>query len=148
MKRLYSALFALLLLLCSACTREDGVLNTLPPWESREFYTSGGFQDYTDYGKYRYAGLTPADFNGNPCFSPMTAEDCQALLPFIENFSGWVALMDDDSELARGYDFDPGAVTPGDMLFLSAREDAPFASYTVYFFDMESQILYYFHSNV
>lgn len=152
MRRLFSLvpLFWALAIL-SACTPKDGVLSTLPPWESREFYTAGGFQDYTDYGKYHYTGLTPTDFAQNPCFEAMTAQDCAELLLYAENFAGWVSLAPEDSGLARGYDFDPAVVGPGDMVYIISKHpdtDRRFDSYTVYFFDMDGQTLYYFHSNI
>lgn len=151
MKRLVFLLLFLALSLCPACTREDGVLNTLPPWDSRELYSSGGFQDYTDYGVYHYSGLTPSDFVQNPCFETMTPRDCEELLLYIENFAAWVTLAPADSDLARGYDFDASAITPGDMVYITLKHpdtNRRFDSYTIYFFDMETQTLYYFHSNI
>ena len=151
MKRLISLLLFLALAFLPACVREDGVLNTLPPWDSRELYSSGGFQDFTDYGVYHYTGLTPADFAQNPCFETMTDKDCAELLLYMENFAGWAALAPVDSSLAQGFNFNSAAVTPGDMVYIISKHpntDRRFDSYTIYFFDMDSQTLYYFHSNI
>lgn len=151
MKRLHFLLLFLALSLCPACAREDGVLNTLPPWDSRELYSSGGFQDCTDYGVYHYSGLTPSDFAQNPCFETMTDKDCAELLLYMENFAGWAALAPADSSLALGFDFNAAVVTPGDLVYIISKHPdiaRRFDSYTIYFFDMETQTLYYFHSNI
>lgn len=151
MKRLISLLLLPALVFLPACAREDGVLNTLPSWDSRELYSCGGFQDYTDYGVYHYTGLTPANFAQNPCFEAMTEKDCLELLLYMENFAEWVSLAPEDSDLARGYDFDPAVVTPGDMVYIISKypdTDRRFDSYTLYFFDMDGQTLYYFHHNI
>lgn len=64
MKQLFHFLFVLVIVLCATVlvlialstllAPKDPVLDALPRWESKEFYTSGGFQDSADYAKYTY----------------------------------------------------------------------------------------------
>ena len=42
----------LLLSISSCAVPEDKVITSLGEYEKKEFFTSGGFQDYTDYAKY------------------------------------------------------------------------------------------------
>ena len=64
MKKLFHFLFVLVIVLCVTVLTliglviflapKDPVLGALPRWESKEYYTCGGFQDSTDYAKYTY----------------------------------------------------------------------------------------------
>lgn len=75
--------------LTSCLMQEDKVLASLEKYEKEEYFTSGGFQDYTDYAKYR-------------CSYEVTLEDGTSSI----------------------------------------------TSFSIYFFDTKSQVLYYFHNNV
>ena len=71
MKRIKPTVITLLLIIListlSSCTApEDKVLNSLGEYKSKEFYTEGAFQDYTDYAKYYYDSV---NFTDNEYFS-------------------------------------------------------------------------------
>ena len=58
MKKLGLLLLTLTLLLSlCGCSYQDPVLASLPDCKSKVFYTSGGFQDFTDYAKYTYESV-------------------------------------------------------------------------------------------
>ncbi len=50
----------LLLSLCG-CAYQNPVLSALPDYKTKVFYTSGSFQDFTDYAKYTYESVTAQD---------------------------------------------------------------------------------------
>ena len=154
MKKLGFLLLAMTLLLgLCGCIFQDPVLASLPDYKSREFYTSGGFQDYTDYAKYTYDCVTSKTFESSKYFAVTTAEDMQEILSHIGNFEEWVEIV--GRELKKNYDFDKTIVTEGDFFYIQTKAGKPigqgtygkFDNYTVYYFDVEAQILYYFHNN-
>ena len=136
------------------CFYTDPVIDSLPDYESKVFYTSGGFQDYTDYAKYTYESITAQDFNDSKYFNAATTEDVEEILLHIENFEGWVDTVGGD--LKENYDFDKILVSEGDFFYIKTKSGEPigqgtygkFDNYTVYYFDIDTQILYYFHNSI
>lgn len=126
----------------------DPVLEYLPEYESREFYTSGGFQDYTDYAKYTF-GERQLDLEEHPNLRPATREDIGEIEAYLDNFEGWVAIC---QEFPReSYDFHRDWLKEGDYFYIQNRyegEEKKFWSYNVYYFRQENQTLYYFHNNI
>ncbi len=133
---------------------QKSVLTSLPDYESREFYTSGGFQDYTDYAKYFYDSITAQDLESSEHFTVTTDEDVEEILLHIDDFEGWVEAV--GGELEENYDFDRSIVTEGDYFCIETKYGEPigqgfyekFYNYSVYYFDVDAQILYYFHNNI
>ena len=158
MKRFLAVLLSILLVLTVTVSAvvgllawlfslEDPVLESLPDYLDKEYYTCGGFQDYTDYAKYTYR-ITDADFNGNPYFQPVTAETIPRLLTYLEDFEEWVTCPDFP---AGAYDFDKSLIKEGDYFCIVNQYTEPereFANYNVYYFSLETQTLYYFHNNI
>lgn len=147
-------LILLVAALLSGCGNSNPVLLSLPDYQHKAFYTEGEFQDYTDYGTYTYPDFDETILMQNPYFQKVTnAED---ILPYIENFEGWVDLCPEDSELAVNYDFDAGCIDEQDYAYIDSKEGDPigsgtyrkFDNYDVYFFDTDTWTLYYFHSNI
>lgn len=155
MKRFGLLLLTLSLLLClCGCFYQDPVIGSLPDYNSRVFYTSGGFQDFTDYAKYYYDAITVQNLDASKYFSAVAAEDVEEILLHIDNFEDWVETI--GRELKNGYDFDKTIVTEGDFFYIETKYGEPigqgtygkFDNYTVYYFDVDAQILYYFHNNI
>lgn len=143
------AVFALMLVFAGVESRQDQVLATLGKYDSKEFWTHGAFQDYTDYAKYQFSSVS---FEGNPYFSVVSESDLPIIRAFLDNFEKWVASIketDAADELAISYDFDRSLMDAGDFFYLYEDEDYPkFGCYDLYFFDSQTQVLYYFHSNI
>ena len=126
---------------------KDSILNSLPDYIDKEFYSSGGFQDYTDYGKYTYQ-ISEMPLIHNSYFLRVSEENIPEILSYIENFEGWVEITEFPSEK---YDFDKSVITEGDYFYILSKYDEPgqeFYDYNVYYFDLDAQILYYFHNNI
>lgn len=135
-------------------SHQKSVISSLPDYESREFYTSGGFQDYTDYAKYFYDSITAQDLESSEHFTVTTDEDVEEILLHIDDFERAVAVTAE--ELKENYDFDRSIVTEGDYFCIETKYGEPigqgtydkFDNYSVYYFDIDAQILYYFHHNI
>lgn len=150
MKRRAIPLLVLVLtgILCG-CSYKDPIIESLSNYERKEFYTSGGFQDFTDYAKYVYLSTAMQAFENSEYFRAMTAEDVEEVLLYIENFEMWVEIIGGD--LQENYDFDKSAVIEGDFLYIETNEGSmsgKFDNYSIYYFQTGTQILYYFHNNI
>lgn len=135
-------------------SHQKSVISSLPDYESREFYTSGGFQDYTDYAKYFYDSITAQDLESSEHFTVTTDEDVEEILLHIDDFERAVAVTAE--ELKENYDFDRSIVTEGDYFCIETKFGEPigqgfyekFHNYSVCYFDIDAQIMYYFHHNI
>ena len=135
-------------------SQQKSVIASLPDYESKEFYTSGGFQDYTDYAKYTYDNITLQDLESSKFFTITTADDVEEILLHIKDFERWVEAC--GGKLKENYDFDKTIVSEGDFFYIETKDGEPigqgtygkFDNYTVYYFDIETQIMYYFHNNI
>ena len=126
----------------------DPILASLPDYESKEYYSNGGFQDFTNYGKYTYR-IYETVLMENPYFQKVTEENTPKIHVYLDNFENWVEI---DSEFPKdAYDFGRSQVQTGDYYYILNRYEEPekeFWHYDVYYFDLSEGILYYFHSNI
>lgn len=143
----------------SACTvPEDEVLESLGEYKNSVFYTQGEFQDYTDYAKYHYASV---DFTENKYFTQVSEYDLNKINEHLDDFESWIeTIREDDAshEIVENYDFDRIIIDNKDYIYIDSekltttRDDGTattvLSSYDIYFFDMQTQILYYFHNNI
>lgn len=142
------AVLFLSLLLSPLFAPQDSIIASLPDYESKEFYSCNGFQDTTDYAKYTYR-VSESAFTHSPYFRKVTEADIPKILSYIENFEGWVETCSDFP--AESYDFDSSGIEGGDYFYILNRYDEPgkeYWNYNVYYFDLDAQILYYFHNNI
>lgn len=136
------------LMLSSFFAPKDSILASLPEYEAKEFYSCNGFQDHTDYAKYTYQ-VSESVFTHSSYFRKVNEADIPKVFGYIENFEGWVESCSDFP--GESYDFDPSLIEMGDYFYILNRYEEPgkeFWNYNVYYFDLESQILYYFHNNI
>lgn len=137
---------------------QDPVIQSLPSYESEAFYSSGGFQDFTDYGIYDYSNMNLEKLQDNQYFEPVDAQ-LSDVLSYIENFEGCIEVhrnSEPDNELSTNYHFDKTVIDEQDYFYLETKEGTPignttyrkFDNYTLYLFDVQTKTLYYFHSNI
>lgn len=139
-----------LLQLFSACTYTDPVIASLPEYQSEVFYTSGGFQDSTDYAKYIYGSVTTQQLVFSEYFCKVNADDVEEILLHIQNFEEWIKVV--GGELQENYDFDHAILSVGDYFYLRTKAGEAIGDgvydYTIYYFDVDTLTLYYFHNNI
>lgn len=151
MKKLAAAFFSLVLFvsLAGCSIPKDDVLDSLGKYESKQFFTSGGFQDFTDYAKYCFDSV---DFSDNSYFQILTESSRENLEAHIDDFEDWIQAISDtdaDNEVVVNYDFDRSVISDADYIYIYDDPDYPeLGNYNVYFFDVETNILYYFHNNI
>jgi hypothetical protein len=143
-------LVLMLVFLLSSCFA-DPVISALPGHQKKEYYESEGFQDWTGYAKYYYEGVTAETLEKTGLFQEMTQGDISELLVFLNDYEAWVKTV--GGEVQANYDFHREMFIPGNFYYIEtqyARED-PVESlwcYDIYYFDLDAQILYYFHNNI
>lgn len=153
MKRVCILLLALLLVMaaCELKTREDKVLDSIGEYERDAYFSYGGFQNFTDYGKYFYSSV---DIAQSEYFERVSASDIERINEFIDDFEGWIDLFRDEDpeiELVLNYDFERSVIDAEDYYYIYEGdvEDYPeFGYYDVWIFDSQSNMLYYFHNNI
>ena len=147
MKKLFVLVLVVFVVLMSGCSvPTDEVLESLGEYKSKQYFTSGGFQDYTDYAKYTYKDV---DFSNNIYFSEISTESSENLITHIKDFEKWVELLEEDNEVALAYDFDSSVISNNDYLYIYDDPDYPeLGNYDVYYFDNDTMTLYYFHNNI
>ena len=144
----------LLLSITSCAVFEDKVIASLGEYDKEDFFTSGGFQDYTDYAKYYYTSI---DMEGNKYFKKVTESDFTAINTHLDDFESWIENIRDgepSNEVAVHYDFDRSIIDTEDYLYIDSEEhtwddgSTSLVRYNVYLFDTQTQVLYYFHNNI
>ena len=139
--------------LSSCVIPADKVLDSLGKYKGHEFYTQGEFQDHTDYAKYYYDSV---DFTDNKIFSKIQQADFDTLNEHLDDFESCIASYrenDETREIVVNYDFDRSLIDCEDYLYIDSEKHTDngctlFVYYHIYFFDTQTNTLYYFHNNI
>ncbi len=138
----------------SCAAPEDKVAASLGEYENRVFFTSGGFQDYTDYAKYYF---TSANVEENKYLSKIQEPDFAIINTHLDDFEGWIETIknsEPSSEVVVNYDFDREIIDTEDYFYIDSEEHiwsdghSSLERYDIYLFDTQTQVLYYFHNNI
>ena len=144
----------LLLSFTSCVSPTDKVISSLGEYKEKEFFTSGGFQDYTDYAKYYF---TYANVAENKYLCKIQETDFAMINTHLDDFEGWIKTISDSSpsnEVVVNYDFDREIIDTADYFYIDSEETTwsdghtSLVKYDVYLFDVQTQVLYYFHNNI
>lgn len=143
-----------LLSISSCAVPEDNVIASLGKYEKNEYFTSGGFQDYTDYAKYFFTSANVAE---NTYLNKIQETDFAIINTHLDDFEGWIATIKDresSSEVVVNYDFDRKIIDAEDYFYIDSEEHTwsdghtSLVKYNIYLFDTQTQVLYYFHNNI
>ena len=123
-------------LVCAVCT-DDGA----------------SFQDFTDYAKYYFDSV---DFSNNEYFTKIEQSDIDVLNEHLDDFESWIETYregDASRDIVVNYDFDRSFIDGADYLYINSEKHTwddgytSLVNYDVYFFDTQTNTLYYFHNN-
>ena len=146
--------FLFLLSITSCVVPEDKVIASLGEYEKKEFFTSGGFQDYTDYAKYYF---NYANAKENQYLNKIQDADFAIINTHLDDFEGWIETIrnsEPSSEVVVNYDFDREIIDTEDYFYIDSEEHTWSDGHTslvknnIYLFDTQTQVLYYFHNNI
>ena len=141
-------------LMLTACVPVDRALDSLGEYRSCEYYSEGVFQDFTDYAKYYYDSV---DFTDNEYFSKIQQSNIDILNEHLDDFESWIETYrggDATREIVVNYDFDRSIIDSEDYLYIDSEKHTwddgytSLVNYNVYFFDTQTNTLYYFHNNI
>ncbi len=145
----YALLLAFVLFLTACSSTNDAVVNSPGKYVSKEFYTSGGWQDFTDYAKFTYK---KADLKDNPYFQPLNSETIATFSSYLDDFENWVKTVgktDAENKLVLNYDFDRSLIAFENYIYIDDKSGhLPYSNYDLYLFDTKNNTLYYFHNNI
>ena len=148
MKRMAAVILFCFLAFClSGCVTDPNIPSGYTGKE--EHFDKEGFQDYADYCKYFYKDA--AAFENNPDYRKVTERDIAGIKEYFDYFE-----MCMDGGRADEYDFDTGCMTSGDYVSIKTKEGisdgnivyGKLDNYNIYYFDTDSNILYYIHNNI
>ena len=144
----------LLLSISSCAGPKDAVIASLGKYEKNEFFTSGGFQDYTDYAKYYF---TSANIVENKYLNKVQETDFVIINTHLDDFEGWIETIknsESSSEVVVNYDFNRKIIDTEDYFYIDSEDHTwsdglnLLVRYNIYLFDTQTQVLYYFHNNI
>ena len=154
MRLLFPVLFLQVLFLTGCAMMEDPILDSFGEYTDSEYYITDGFQDYTIYAKYVYSS---ADLSGNLWLEKVRPEDFEVIQTHLDDFEGWIETIgsvEPDSKVAVNYDFDRSVIDTEDYFYIDSEEhtwetgQVSLVNYDIYYFDTQTQILYFFHNNI
>jgi len=144
----------LILSISSCAIIEDKVLVSLGEYEKKEFFTSGEFQDYTDYAKYYFTSVNVME---NKFLNKVQETDFAIINTHLDDYEEWIETIkngEPSDEVAVNYDFDRRIIDEEDYIYIESEEHTwsngftALVNYDIYFFDTQTQVLYYFHNNM
>ena len=156
MKKVFALIMVVLvfvIVLSSCVIPANEILGPLGKYKGHEIYSQGEFQDYTEYAKYYYDSV---DFTDNKIFSKIQQADLDNLNEHLDDFESCIASCrenDETCEIVVNYDFDRSLIDCEDYLYIDSEKHADngctvFVYYHIYFFDTQTNTLYYFHNNI
>lgn len=133
----------------SSIVYENPVIASLPQADTSDCYYSDGFQDYTNYCKYYYVKQENIleEVKNSPYFKPVTLGDITELNSYFDNFEGWLEYVEYKDE----YDFQRNDIDTEDYFYIEndkISEKHKYWDYDVYFFDVQTQTLFFIHNNI
>ena len=134
---------------------QEKVFLSLGEYEIVEYCEDGGWQDFTIYYEITYEN---PNLENNDYLKQLIQADIEELNLYLDNFEDWVALVTDEryepnEQFVKNYDFDRNIISTNDYCYIYDSADyddfyAKFESYDLYFYDTETETLYYFHNNI
>jgi len=140
---------ALGLAACVFQSRQDTVLHSLGKYEQKQFLTCGEFQDYTDFGIYT---CEPKSIKESDNFSKVSQEDIEVICDFLDDYESFIQYVreyDPGDALGKNYYFNRPLLDMEDYFYIWTSDSAhPDWNYDLWVFDTQTNVLYYFHTNI
>lgn len=118
-------------------------LKELPRFKDKEIYSVDNFTDCTDYAEITYKNVSEEDLKNTESFKKTDKENLDEILNYINKYESFINKINGMDEVTDAYDFDKSVVNERDY-YCMIKNSENFVT-ALYYFDMESQVLYYFH---
>lgn len=118
-------------------------LKELPRFRSKEIYSVENFTDCTYYAKFTYRNVSDEELKNAESFKKTDKEKIDEILNYITEYKSFINNIKGMDEVKNAYDFDKVIVNENDYYHMIKNGEG--FNIALYYFDIESQILYYFH---
>ncbi len=118
-------------------------LKELPRFRSKEIYSVESFTDCTYYAKFTYRNVSDEELKNAESFKKTDKEKIDEILNYITGYESFINKINGMDEVKNAYDFDKVIVNENDYYHMIKNGEG--YNRALYYFDIESQILYYFH---
>ncbi len=127
----------------------DNVHESLGEYTDNEIYMSDDWIDTNYYEKYYYSSSPMSD---NDYFILLTSRYTGVFFEYIDEYEASINFDEPVNELDENYNFDRSIVDSQDYFYIydfSMKDDfySPFQNFFIYFFDTQTNVLYYFEAN-
>ena len=112
------SLLVVAILLASCAVPENKVVASLGKYDHHVFFSSGGFQDFTDYAKYTY---TTPKLSGHAYLKQIRETDLAAIHTHMDDFEGWIETIQNSdalNEVVVNYDFNREIIDAKDYFYI------------------------------
>ncbi|MBE6683429.1 MAG: hypothetical protein E7595_04655 [Ruminococcaceae bacterium] len=138
------------ILLCSCGIFEDDVpinevIASIGEISERIYFQEGGWQDIWRYAEYRFESY---DLEHNEYFTRADGESIGELKRYItdyENDIETISVNNPNNAIITNYSLSVGQIDESDYFFIDGNGDT--VNYAVYFFDMQTETLYFLYSD-
>lgn len=142
---------------------EDKVIMSLPDNEDGQEWIYGFWQDYTCYSEYKYNDEINQYFDSekNIYFKPVDSDIERRINLLLDDYEEWVRMTENpDSmtgdDISKVYSFERTQIDDSDWYYcnvegfesMDIEKVGIFADYDLYYFDTQTQTLYYMHNNI
>lgn len=118
-------------------------LKELPRFRSKEIYSAESFTDCTYYAKFTYRNVSDEELKNTENFEQTTEDTMDEIITLVDGYESFINNIGGMDEIKTSYDFDKSVINEGDYYY--AIKNGEGFNIALYYFDIESQILYYFH---
>jgi len=145
---------------------KNKVSDSLPDYESAEMYSNSGEIKLIKYGKYTYKDVTDEILSKNEYLkkldlSTLDVVAIDTIVTATERFDLMLGKLDSENsesvaDLTANFDFDLGSVRAPNYFYVETvtggkTDETPSPDtcdeFSLYYFDVDAQILYYFYVN-
>ena len=106
-----------------------------------EYYDEEGWQDFTDYCKYYYDSKADKKFKESSKYKKVENEDISNIIEYFYSMDRAMEMQD----RADDYDFNIDSIDNKDYVYMKKSD---IKNYSIYFYDIQTHILYYIHRNI
>lgn len=124
---------------------QDKTLLDLPDYKDKEMFSCSGI-DLTAFNRYYY-DIDVDVLEKSDYLEKVEESDFLEIKAFVKNFEKWL-----HDEVEENYDFDNVNIEAGDYFYIDSQDRYDmrkrFNSYDFYYFDVETQIMYFMHNDL
>lgn len=144
--------FSLSLFGCSSVSEEDAVIKG---YADKQAYNDNGTNGQLSFTKYTYDTDVKDDYQKDENYIQVNTDNNAEIAGYFQHYNEWVKI----SSFKDKYDFTSDMITTGDLYYVTddvvsddnigqRKERRVYKMYSIYYYDTESNILYYIFNDI